>query len=104
MDRMDDKLDALWAQYRDACPDPEPTAQFTPGLWQRIDTRRRATASIRRLAQVCVMASVALALLMAVVLIPRSQDLAVYNSGSYVDVLASDYPNDYTEFLDIGDL
>ncbi len=26
MDRMNDKLDALWAEYREACPDPEPAA------------------------------------------------------------------------------
>jgi hypothetical protein len=105
MDRMEDKLDALWAEYRHACPDPEPTAQFMPGLWQRIDARRRATASIRRLAQVCVMATVALSLLIGIVLIPRSQDQAAYNSGTYVDVLAAEQPDEYTEVLDdIGDL
>jgi hypothetical protein len=104
MDRMDDKLDSLWAEYRDACPDPEPTAEFMPGLWRRIETRRKATVSIRRLAQVCVMASAALALVMGVVLIPRSQDLATYYSSTYVDTLAADNPSDYTEVLDIGDL
>jgi hypothetical protein len=103
MDRMDDKLDAMWAEYRDACPDPEPTAEFMPGLWRRIETRRKATVSIRRLAQVCVMASMALALVMGVVLIPRSQDLATYYSSTYVDTLAADNPYDYTEIVDLGD-
>ena len=103
MDRMKDNLDALLAQYRDACPDPEPTADFMPGLWRRIESRRKATVSIRRLAQICVMASVALALVMGVVLIPRSQDLATYYSSTYVDTLAADNSNDYTEVLDLGD-
>ena len=37
MDRMDqdrvgDKLDPLWAEYRSACPDVEPSAHFMPQL------------------------------------------------------------------------
>ncbi len=42
MDRMPDgdKLDALWVEYRNACPDPEAGAGFMPGLWQRIEARR----------------------------------------------------------------
>jgi hypothetical protein len=45
MDRMnsqdnDSKLDALFAQYRDAMPDQDPGASFMPGLWQKIDARR----------------------------------------------------------------
>jgi hypothetical protein len=50
MDRMnsqdnDSKLDALFAQYRDAMPDdavPQKDAggSFMPGLWQKIDARR----------------------------------------------------------------
>lgn len=105
MDHMDDKLDALWREYREACPDPEPSAQFMPGLWRRIDGRRRATASVRRLAQIFVTATVALTLLIGVVLIPRSRDQATYNSATYVDVLAAEQPDDYAEvFDDIEDL
>jgi hypothetical protein len=50
MDRMnsqdnDSKLDALFAQYRDAMPDDaviekNSGASFMPGLWQKIDARR----------------------------------------------------------------
>jgi hypothetical protein len=104
MDRMENGLDALWARYRDSCPDPEPTAQFMPGLWGRIDARRAASDSIfRRLAQICVMATVALTLLMAVVLIPRLQDVLVY-TATYVDVLVADNGGDYTEVLAMGDI
>jgi hypothetical protein len=104
MNQMDDGLDALWARYRDSCPDPEPTAQFMPGLWQRIDARRAASASIfRRLSQICVMATVVLILLMAAVLIPRLQDVLV-SSATYVDVLLADNGGDYTELLAMGDI
>jgi len=101
---MEDKLDVLLAEYRDACPDPEPTAQFTPNLWRRIEERRTASAYVfRRLAQICVMTTVALSLLMAVVLIPRLQTLLVY-SATYVDVLVAEHAGDYTEVLALGDI
>jgi hypothetical protein len=104
MNQMDEGLDALWARYRDSCPDPEPTAQFMPGLWQRIDARRTASASIfRRLSQICVMTTVALILLMAVVLIPRIQNVLVY-SATYVDVLLAENGNDDTDLLAMGDI
>jgi len=99
MDRKENKLDAVWAAYKDACPDPEPSTDFMPKLWERIEARRAATLSIfRRLSQVCVVATVALTLLMTVVLIPHLQKLPVYSS-TYVDVLAADLGLDYTDIL-----
>jgi hypothetical protein len=104
MDRMEKKLDALWSGYRDACGDPEPSAEFMPTLWRRIDAQRSVTTSIfRRLVQVCVVAAVALTLLMAVVIIPRIQRMPVY-SANYVDVLAEEQANDYADVLAGGDL
>jgi hypothetical protein len=99
MDRMNDRLDGLWKEYREACPDPEASAGFIPGLWQRIEARRAANFSIfRRLAQVCVGATLALAVLMAAVLIPRLENALFYNA-TYVDVLAADHPNTYVDIL-----
>ena len=34
------RLDRLWTEYRAACPDTEPGANFMPALWQRIEARR----------------------------------------------------------------
>jgi len=105
MDRMDDKLDALWVEYRGACPDPDPASGFMPGLWQKIEKRRTDSARVfRRLAQVCVMATVALTLLMGAVLIPRIQ-MEAFFAGTYADELAAQNVNvDYTDFLAAGDL
>jgi hypothetical protein len=109
MDRMNQrsaessKLDALWQEYREACPDPDAGAGFMPGLWQRIEARRVANLSIfRRLTQVLVGATLALTVLMGVVLIPRLEQALVYN-GTYVDVLAADHPSTYVEIL-TGDI
>lgn len=46
MDRMnyednDTKLDALFAEYRDAIQEPDTNATFMPGLWQKIEARRK---------------------------------------------------------------
>ncbi len=103
MDGMDDKLDALWAEYRAAYPDPEPGPEFGPKLWQRIEDRRTRTAFIfRRLVQGCVVAAVTLAVVLGVVVIPRVQSMPPY-STNYVDVLAADLPNNYVDILN-GDI
>jgi len=102
MNRMpnhDAKLDALFAEYRRALPDMDGGAGFTPGLWLKIESRRSANLNVfRRLAQVCVGATVALTILMGLVLIPRLEKIPVY-SASYVDVLEADHPNTYVDIL-----
>jgi anti-sigma-K factor RskA len=108
MDRMEDKrgedkLVALWAEYRQACPDPEPSANFMPQVWQRIEARRRVTSSLRRWAEACVMAALTLTLLIAAILIPRYQRQPVYQS-TYADVLAEADSPDYTLVLTEGDI
>jgi hypothetical protein len=34
------KLDRLFQKYREIFPDPEPSANFMPGLWARIEAER----------------------------------------------------------------
>jgi hypothetical protein len=103
MDRMrnqgDDRLDALFAEYRMACPDPEPSADFMPGMWKRIEARRIATVSVfKHWAQVCVMATAALTVLIGVVLIPRFQENSATGS-SYVEALMAEHSTDYIHML-----
>lgn len=100
MKYMERKLASLWVKYREACPDPEPSSEFMPQLWERIEARRQATVSMlfRRWAEVCVMAALALSLLVSVLLIPHSQRLPVYQF-TYLDVLAADNLSDETVVL-----
>lgn len=87
------KLDALFAEYRSAFPDPESGADFMPNLWRKIEARRVESVSVfRRLAQVCLVATVALTLAMALI-IPKLQPDPVYSS-TYVDVLDAAHVND----------
>ena len=90
MEHMERKLEALFVEYREACPDPEPSPEFMPELWQRIEARRQAALSVlvRRWVEVCVVAALALSLLLTTLLIPRTQRLPVYQF-TYLDVLAA---------------
>ena len=54
------------------------------------------------MAQVCVMATLAVTVLLAMVVIPRLQSAPVY-SATYVDVLTADHPNTYVDIL-TGDI
>src|SRR5580658_2002851 len=101
-DNQGDRLDALFAEYRMACPDPEPSADFMPGMWKRIEARRVATVSVfKHWAQVCVMATVALTLLIGAVLIPKFQDNAATGS-SYLEALSAEHSADYIHMLTGG--
>jgi hypothetical protein len=95
--RLDARLNAVFAEYRMACPDPEPSADFMPGMWKRIEARRVATVSVfKHWAQVCVMATVALTLLIGAVLIPRLQD---NSASSYLEALSAEHSGDYVHML-----
>jgi hypothetical protein len=84
------ELDALFASYREAVPDQEPSAEFTIKLWQAIDGRQKfKLLSWRRWTEVFVSASLALCILftLAVYAVERQQ---APHLSSYVDVLNDD--------------
>src|ERR1051326_7130450 len=92
MDRngLHDKLDPLWAEYREACGDPEASANFMPQLWQRIEAQRSALSSswFRLWAKVWLVTAVMLTIAMSAVLTPRVPDTLASQTG-YVDALAA---------------
>lgn len=90
------KLNALFAQYRETCPDREASASFMPQLWEQIEARRGAVSSswFRLWAQVWLVATLAVATVIGGILIPRFENPPAYQA-SYVDVLtAADSAND----------
>lgn len=79
------QLDALFAAYREACPDPDPSPDFMPLLWQRIDSNRSFRYSLKRLAQGFITAAAAAALIMGISLVaPDSRP-----SPTYLELLAA---------------
>jgi len=91
-------IDALFRAYRDACPAPEPSANFMPNLWQRIEARRSFAFSFQRMASGFVTAAIALSILLGVYMwIPRSN--RPYYSQSYVEALSDADALDTPDFV-----
>jgi hypothetical protein len=89
----DERLEALLRAYRDACPDPEASANFMPTLWARIDSRQTFLFSFRRMANAFVTAAVALSIALGVYMsIPRSTPGT--SSETYIEALADANPLD----------
>ncbi len=84
---QDDQLDALFRAYSAACATQEPSANFMPQLWQRIESRQSFTFSFRRMANALVTAAVAATVCLGVYTTVRRSDTALY-SQSYVEALA----------------
>lgn len=95
----DERLDALFAAYRRACPTPEPSANFMPNLWQKIDARQAYTFSFRRMANAFVTAAVALSIALGCVYMVIPQHNAANSPESYLEVLAESKPIDTPDFV-----
>jgi len=103
MERWDSEkeLDALFASYKAAVPDPDASANFMPELWGKIDARRSFTLRVRKLTQVFVGAAAALCLLFAMIeVVPNSTHADIH--GTYVDMLAATHPVDNLSALGIA--
>ena len=87
-ERMPGGLDALFASYNQAVRVPEPSADFMPALWARIEQRQRTSYSFRRLASGFVTAAAALCIAMSLAIYNPPQSSSPPNS-TYVDVLAA---------------
>jgi hypothetical protein len=82
----DDRLDSLWQAYRAACPDQEPSANFMPGVWRRIESRRNSTFSFQRMVRGFVTAAAAVTIAIGVyVSLPRPTPPSEAN---YLEALA----------------
>ena len=47
-ENLDRRFDNLLRDYREACPEVEPGANFMPGLWQKIEARQTVPFAMRR--------------------------------------------------------
>jgi anti-sigma-K factor RskA len=94
LDRFEAELTALFAQYREVLPDPEPSANFTPRLWQQIEARRSTTRQVKRLAQGFVTAAAAVSLLIGVFLSLPQKPISSFYSATYLEILAADQGSD----------
>jgi len=94
----DEKLDALFRAYARACPAPEPSANFMPDLWQRIESRQSYSFSFRRMVNAFVTAAVALSIALGVYMSVLSSN-PNYSSQGYLEALADANPLDAPEIV-----
>ncbi len=92
------RLDTLFAAYRDACPDPEPSANFMPQLWQKIEAREQTSTIFGRLARKLVTAALALSVVLGLAVSLSS--MAALPSESYVEVLAEDQARESLDYFE----
>ncbi len=82
------RFERLIAEYRDACPEVDGGADFMPGVWRRIEARRRSVFAWARMSRRVLAAAAAICFLFGVVL-----NTAINSSlpaSSYVEVLDDD--------------
>jgi len=93
MDNLNRELDSMLAAYRQAIPDPEPSPEFMPTLWRKIDGRRNLVFRLGRLTRVFLTSAAALCvLMMGVQTFPRLDHRVA--RPSYLDVLAESHSSD----------
>ena len=83
----EEQLDALVRAFASACPDRDPSANFMPNLWQRIEARQTYAFSFRRMANALVTAALAFSIALGVYMaIPHTSGTG--GSQSYIEALA----------------
>jgi hypothetical protein len=98
-DNLDQRLDALFQNYRDSVVVPEASANFMPDLWRRVEGRRSIQLDLRRWAQgfvtLAAAASLAIAILQAWPSLPIP-------ANTYVEVLSAEHSPDQMPFQDVA--
>lgn len=86
-------LDQLFKAYREACPDPEPSVNFMPEMWARIEARESSNTVFGRFAKTLVTLALGASVVMALLSASYSQPGPSYD-GSYIQALAADHVSD----------
>jgi hypothetical protein len=87
------RLDALFAAYREACPDPEPGADFMPGLWKRIEAARPPVFALAMWSRRVLMMAATLCLLLAAVWTLPLTNSGTFYQATYLETLNEEYEN-----------
>ena len=105
-EQLERQVDALFASYREACPEVEPSASFMPSIWARIDAQRGWMWHLKGYAQRMALATAAVFMMLAGLHLGSVGKAESLLAQSYVDVLqdsaaTEDYA--YVPVLDMGD-
>src|SRR6201996_9762187 len=99
MNGDDSALDTLLEAYRSACPDIEPSANFMPAIWQKIEARRSFWFVFQREARAVMTASAALFVVL-LVLNFFSGSQSHLAASTYADALMADHTAEKTYYTE----
>jgi hypothetical protein len=99
MTNGDLELNDLFAQYRAACPEPEPSANFMPAIWRRIDSRRSFRLVFQQLARPLMAGSAALVVLLLILNLVSSERTRIA-PPTYVDALLAEHTAEKTYYTE----
>jgi len=92
----EEKLDKVFRAYREACRAPEPSANFMPELWQKIEAQQTVSFSFGRMASAFVTAALALSVGLGIYLVTPRTTSSPFFSQSYIEALdATDEAPDF---------
>jgi uncharacterized membrane protein len=91
-------LDELLQRYRAACPEIEPSANFMPGIWEKIESRRSFWFAFQHVARTAMTASTALCLLLLILNFVAAPQNRL--APTYVDALAADHSAEQTYYAE----
>ena len=97
MKNHDQQLDELFVEYRQACPEVEAGANFMPGVWAKIEARRKSETWFWRMANSFASATVVMVLILGVLLYRNPNPLP---QRAYIEKLTDEISEDY--FLDVA--
>ena len=98
---LEAELSRLFDQYREMLPDPEPSPEFVPGLWRRIEAQCGSVRELRRMAQGFVTAAALVSLLIGIFLsLPHGRVSAFYTS-TYLEIVAEDQAREGPDDIEI---
>lgn len=86
------ELTQLWGSYRSACPEVEAQPNFMPGLWQRIEERRKKEAWIFRWANAFAATAAVVALMSGAMFYSKP---APVPQRAYIEKLTEEINEDY---------
>jgi hypothetical protein len=99
MTNEDSGLNGLFERYRSACPEVEPSPNFMPRIWERIELRHSFRISFAHVARSLMAGSAALVLLLLLLNLVVGQHTRL-TSPSYVDALLADHTAEKTFYTE----
>ena len=88
-DRLPAELESLFAAYRTAMPEVEPSTDFMPRLWEKIEGQQRVTYNFGKFARGFVSLAAGLCLFLSTSMWNAPQ-VSTSKNGTYVEFLADD--------------